>query len=297
MKINRKEWGTRVTKCLAKTQWRFCVAICCAASVARGALLLQDSFNYTNGNLAGQGPWIGYGTGTPIQVQSGNLSYPGFGLSSGSELAMNALGTNGAYSTFSSVSSGSVYCSFLLAVTGPLNNLSDGTKDFFATLGNSSGYGCALAIGLMPEGPITVTNFWMAYGSVEDVPVTSTTLSLTNTHLVVMSYNFAPGTDSNSCSFWLDPSSSTFGNATAPKPTSTVSANGGPPDPVNSVNEFTWMNANANLVVGDLSIGTTWADVTPELAEAPEPASWNFAAMGLLVLFIIRGWRNRMARR
>jgi hypothetical protein len=247
--------------------------------------LFQDSFNYTNGNLAGQGSWIGYGTGTPIQVQSGNLSYTGFGLSSGSELAMNALGTNGAYSTFSSVSSGSVYCSFLLAVTGPPNNLS--SANFFATLGNSSGYGCALALGVMAEGPITVTNFWMAYGSVEDVPVTSTTLSLTNMHLVVLSYNFAPGANSNSCSFWLDPSSSTFGNAPAPTPTATVAAMGGPPDPVSSVNEFTWLNANTNLVVGDLSIGTTWADVTP----TPEPASWNFAAAGVLLLFGMRRWR------
>jgi hypothetical protein len=248
--------------------------------VAQGTLLLQDSFNYTNGNLAGQGSWIGTGTGTPIQVQSGNLSYPGFGLSSGSELAMNALGTNSAYSLFSSVSTGSVYCSFLMEVAGPLNNLS--SANFFATLGNSSASGCSLGLNLVGA---PTTNFMLAYGSF-DVPATYNGFPLTNMHLVVLSYNFAPGTNNDSCSLWLDPSSSTFGNATAPTPTATESPSY-VPDPVSYVNEFTWLNANTNLVVGDLSIGTTWADVTP----TPEPSSWNFAAAGVLLLFGMRRWR------
>lgn len=279
MKTSRREREPRVTKCLAKARCWLWVAIFCTVNVVRGNLLLQDSFNYATGNLPGQGSWTGTGTNTPIQVQSGNLSYSGLAPSSGSELFMNGSGAS-AYSLLSStVTNGSVYSSFLLEMSGQPNNMSP--ANFFASLGNSSASGWSL--GLYPE---YYTNFMFSYGSYEG-PVGAVNLSVSNTYLVVLSYNFVPGANNDSASLWVNPSSSTFGNATAPTPTMTLSMPA-ISDPVSSIDRFTWLNPNTNVVLDELRVGTTWADVTP----TPEPSSWNFMAVGALLLFAVRRWSS-----
>jgi hypothetical protein len=242
--------------------------------------LFQDSFSYTNGNLAGQGSWTGSGTGTPIQVQSGNLSYPGLAPSSGSELFMSGSGASATSLLSSAVTNGSVYCSFLMEMSGPPNNYAN--NNFFVAFGNSSSAGCQL--GLYPQ---FYTNFMFDYGgnygaSGYESP-DNTTLSVGSTYLVVLSYNFVPGANNDSVSLWIDPSSSTFGNATAPTPTG-IRSQSSMSDPVSSIDRFIWTSANTNVVVDELRIGTTWADVTSN----PEPSSWSFVAVGALLFFAVR---------
>jgi hypothetical protein len=87
-----------------------------------GQPLLSEPFNYTTGNLATQGGWsVAQGTTAPFQVISNGLTFTGYPLS-GSDNAVSLAGNatdieQETKNIGSTLSSGSLYCSFLLNVT------------------------------------------------------------------------------------------------------------------------------------------------------------------------------------
>ena len=80
-------------------------------------LLLEENFNYTEGNLLGQGSWSASGSGTnnPILVADTSLTYPGYIDSNiGGAAKIIAFGSNNVYKTFENRYFGSVYASALI---------------------------------------------------------------------------------------------------------------------------------------------------------------------------------------
>jgi hypothetical protein len=283
-------------------------AACLLLPSAQATLLNSDGFNYTpGGNLYPNGNWNGAdGVNTSeITVGNGSLSYPGLATLSGNEASVagnqNIVGANTAI-TFASQSSGTVYVSFLLDVT----SLAGGTG------GNNQNYGMA---GMVPS---TQTS----YASSQDpcgiaiktagggntggylLEARSTTSSSSNansgtqgytlmpnqTELVVLKWDFGSKVES----LYVNPSSSTFGGTDPGTPS--VTQSGGTPANLaqfylrDGGNTLGTASESAPYLVGDVLIGTSWADVTP--VAAPEPVSSVLIGFGVLGLAISRRMRR-----
>ena len=250
---------------------------------ANATLLFQEGFDYTSGSLGGNvnpGSGLAWEPGNSgLTIGSSSLSYSGLQTLSGNELSV-AWGSSGsATNSFSNVTSGQIYYSFLLNVTTVA-----GANDYLTALnpgaaapgGSSDAIDCYLysngKLGLRTAGESTVT--------------TSTALSLDTTYMVVLEYNFATTT----ASLYLDP---TIGDS---QPTATLTLAGS--GTVSSIDDvgFKSQSTTGDFDVGNLLIGTTWADVTPEADATPEPGTLSLlgAGAGLLTLIQCRRVRGKI---
>src|SRR5215472_3326004 len=59
---------------------------------AKGALVLDEQFSYSDGNLNGQGGWTVTGGATTAIVGAGNLDFLGLDSSSGKQIQMDGAG-------------------------------------------------------------------------------------------------------------------------------------------------------------------------------------------------------------
>ena len=267
------------------------IAVAALNATASAAVNIYEPFNYSTGALQGNtntssgttangNLWQRAGTGNPpagINVTSGSLSGPselppsvGNGLTLSHSLtndgAMNRLALDQNYTT------GFVYYSFLLNVAN-LTNANNTTGAFFLSLNNSADVsqtnnptvvpgkiqiridptdGTKYNLGVMGNGAIAVgSSGWAA-----------TQLDPATTQFIVAAAN--PLT--KVFNLWVNPSPSSFGLATAPAVTSTIT------------DATTWSGNNIqsllvrqNLLLPDLTLdelraGSSWGDVTPTLS-------------------------------
>lgn len=87
---------------------------------------------------------------------------------------------------------------------------------------------------------------------------------------VVLEYEAVPGTLNDLARLWINPNPSTFGTGSYPTPDVIVGDASHTPTSdadLTTINSFVLLNRNAttptSMVVDELRIGTTWADVTP----------------------------------
>ena len=107
-----------------KKTFTFLLLILLAASVVSAQRLLTEDFNYATGALTAVsgGNWTPFaGTAKPIQVINANLTYSGYVTNpspTNGAVLLDTAKSNGenAYAKFSTVSSNTVYCTFLLDV-------------------------------------------------------------------------------------------------------------------------------------------------------------------------------------
>ena len=123
----------------------YCLLILFTVSVSSWSQLLLEPFNYTPNATLGlgaqsNGAWLISNTGDSILVDNTSLSYAGLAASTGNKVKFDGSGTD-YYTNFTSQTTGSIYCSFILNVS----NLS--------TLNNTGGY----FAGLIESG--STTNF------------------------------------------------------------------------------------------------------------------------------------------
>ena len=95
---------------------------------ASASLLYSEAFNYSAGNLVGNGGWSGAAS-TGLQVVSGNLTYPGLPDQGGNELEIVNGAAQTAYATFANQTSGQIYYSFLFDPTAV-----DSANNYFTAL-------------------------------------------------------------------------------------------------------------------------------------------------------------------
>lgn len=253
-------------------------AVCLLLPGAHATLLFSEGFNYTAGsNLGGNvnpGSGVAWSGGnSQLQIGSGTLSYPSFPGYAGNELKYTS-GPSAVTSTniYAPVTSGSIYYSFLIdATTLPTANnyitsLNNGTAP------NGSTDAMAIYVGALGSGwkiGVRNGNSGAAYES--------TVLQLNTTYMVVTELTFG---STPTVSLYLDPITG------QPQPgTASATQNGTVAVPAVDDVGFKAQSSTAAgaFLIDDLTIGTTWADVT-----VPEPSVLALAGIGVVGLIWFR---------
>jgi len=242
----------------------FLAGVCLTALATQpvhGVLLFQDGFNYpTGGVLASNTPWNGSG-GSALRIAEGSLFYsilrnttpPGGSVSVGQGYASVACIN---FTNFP-VTSGSVYCSFLLNVS----TLPTRTTLVAALLPGGS------TAADSPHDPLDlsikkITNgfgFTLNHTGLDPVS-TSTALPTNTTHLIVIKYTFG---NYGHVYLYIDP---TPGD---PEPATPAAKEGGDDDGTDAPNlqvlllSGTGASSQGAYLIDTLRIGTGWSSVTP----------------------------------
>lgn len=233
-------------------------------------VILTENFDYTTGAaLTANGYTAHSGAGTnAISVSSPGLTYTGSTVSNIGGAASLVSSGEDINKTFTTVTSGSVYASFLLNVSA-----AQAAGDYFIhfgsnpfTTGNlfartfikSSGSGYVMGI--------SKTNTPTAVYS-------NTVMNFNQTYQVVIKYTInTPATTDDIVAIFIEP---TLGAA---EPTPTVVGTAGGTDLVAGIGAIALRQGNsanaATLKVDGLIVGNTWASVTP-LAILPPALSFN----------------------
>ena len=179
-----------------------------------------DGIEYTVGQgLQTQSGWTAVNTGDDLLIATGNLFYPGLKTPIGNKITFAGSGID-ASKAFTDQTSGTVYYSFLMKVTG-LGSLNATGGYFTGLASNSTNFGATVWTGLDGEGykiginPRTSTTTNMVW--------VSGTQELNSTVFVVVSYEIIDGTGNDIVNIWVNPSSSHLKTGTAPTPSATVS--------------------------------------------------------------------------
>ncbi|HYA78924.1 MAG TPA: PEP-CTERM sorting domain-containing protein [Candidatus Nitrosopolaris sp.] len=267
---------------------------CLAFQSVHAQLLFSEPFNYTPGSgIAGlvnpgvspsytSSAWTG-GNSSELQIGSSQLTYPGLQEAAGNDLVYTSSGSSStSYNTYSAVTSGSVYYSFLIDCTtlptaneyitalNPGTTTPGGSSDDLSTYVGASGSGWKIGVRTTGGGS------GAAYSSA---------LTLNTTYFVVEELTLGSAPVAN---IYLDPvpGASQPGTPTATQSTATA---------INSVDDVGFkvqsVTTTGDFIIDNLLIGETWADVTPE--SVPEPSTFVLAGLGLLGLAA----RLRRARR
>ncbi len=229
-------------------------------------VILTENFNYTTGSaLTTNGYTAHSGAGTnAISVVSPGLTYTGSTVSNiGGAASLTTTGED-INKTFTSVTSGSVYASFLLNVSA-----AQATGDYFFHFGinpfattnllartfvKSSGAGYVMGI---------------SKGSTPAAVYSSTVLNFNQTYQVVVKYTInTPGTTDDLVAIYIEP---TLGAA---EPVASVVGTAGGTDVssagIGSIALRQGSAANAaTLKVDGLIVGNTWSSVTPAAVIPP----------------------------
>jgi hypothetical protein len=262
-------------------------AVCFSLQTAHATLLFSEAFNYTaGGNLGGNvnpGNSTAWSSGnSAMTIGSGNLTYSGLPDQGGNELSLTWGGGSAGtiYNTYANQTSGNIYYSFLLDVTtlptaqSYLTSLNPGTST-----PNGSSDAITMYFGTVTGGG--AFKFGVRGGGASTVFTTST-YNANTTYLVVLGYNNIGGAASGNLNLWINP---VLGNNSAPgadltlTPTTVATA-------IDDVGFKVQSTPQGAFLIDNLLIGTQWSDVTP--ANVPEPATFVFAALGLLGGFMLR---------
>jgi hypothetical protein len=252
---------------------------CMLFQSAQATLLFSEAFNYSPGNLVGNGAWTG-GASTGQQIVSGNLTYtstPSLQEDlSGNELEIINGAAQTSIATFATQTSGQIYYSFLFNATAvnSANNYFTAMNPGATTPGGSAD---AIDAYYYSSGKIEVRA-----AAQSATAGTGTALTPGTTYLIVEEIDLTAKT----ASLWIDPASSSFGTLTPPTAIATLS--GLTATAIDNVGFKSQTAAGGPFYIDNLLVGTTWADVTP----TPEPTTCVLGGLGLLGLVLVRRIRR-----
>ena len=216
---------------------------------SRAALLIDDPFNYTVGNLNGQGTWSSSGSVPDIQVAAGNLSVAGLVASSGNKISYTGTGRN-SYKTFSGPASGTIYFSFILRPT-----VAPAAASLFASL-NSSSTTKRECIHLGADGRLGLSH------NAGTVTYGGSALTVGTDYLVVGSLEIVAGSANDIYRLWINPPATTFESNAPPAHDVQMTSTG---DTTFTTARF-YFQRDVNIAgvdADELRVGVSWAEVTP----------------------------------
>jgi hypothetical protein len=271
--------STKISRC-----WIAAGLVCASAVTARAQLVFGDAFNYTPGiglvnqvNPGNSIAWTG-GNNAELQIGSSQLTYSGLLEQPGNELVYTSLGSGStSYNTYSAVTSGSIYYSFLIDCT-TLPTANQYISALNAGVATPSGSSDAMALYVGASGTGWKMGVRTTGGG--SGAVYSSMLSLNQTYLMVgeLTLGSAP-----SVSLFVDPTPG--GSQPAANATQTTAT------AINSVDDIGFKVQTAtttgNFDIGPILIGQSWASVTPALA-TPEPSTFVLLGGSLLAAWQLR---------
>ena len=199
-------------------------------SCLNAQVLFSDDFNYTSGNLVGQGGWVTIGSSvtTPIQVLNTSLNYSGYvnGSGIGGSVVINSSGEDDQHYFNDSVNSGSIYAAFLVNVTSSPSV----TGDYFILLGDGGSVNWYERVQIRSS----ATNGF-DFGILKTSTANSGSIAWSNqqlsfgkTYLIVSEYTFNTGSTADDVvSLFINP------DLSGPEPTPTITTTAGNDFPFN----------------------------------------------------------------
>ena len=176
------------------------------------AIPYEDSFNYSEASLSGQGKWQSLYSGDDIMVVEGNLSYNGV-ASTGKKISYSGSGKE-SFLQIDPIQNGSTYVSFWLNVND-ISAVTDSDGGYFALFGSegtsTSPINFESRIWLKPAPAPASANstanetpqYNLSFSSASSNPdYIQTGLNVGETYLIVMSYNSTSGEILG----WINPS-------------------------------------------------------------------------------------------
>lgn len=245
---------------------------------AFGALLFQDSFEYSVGEDLGSGT-SGTNWANPksnITIVPGSLSYSGLQSSSGNRVSVNGGTSNldGARTgagAWAPQTNGTLFLSFLLKLNGtngitasgngvPVLNISQASSvsQQLVSVNLLNGSGVKLGVVKYPSSSTPVSSEFFSSGAGADLVADGTT-----TYLIVARYEWLAGAGNDVVTVWVNPGDLGEVEDVANR-VSTASGNDG------SANAGRlYINRGPNLDIDELRIGQSWAEVTPTGGSGP----------------------------
>ncbi len=232
------------------------------SSDARATLYLEEGFNYSTGNLST--PWTAGGTG--IQVANPNLTLAGLNDTSpsGNKLTVTsgASRTQGRNFTATPITSGTVYCSFLIQCT-TLPTASQYVIGLVKTNTLLSGSADPIILYVTPN---SSSGFCFKINHSGNNQTATNVLTANALYFVVLKYTFGGG---GKADLFFDTAAASSEPVT---PNATVGPVGSDPTDLTVVsikaqsatNQGTWD-------IDTIRVGSTWADVTPSSAPVTTP--------------------------
>lgn len=278
-----------------------------AAPIAHATLLLNEQFNYTPGQtLATAEPaWtqftVASGSSNHIDTHATNLSVGGLAASTGGSISLQGAGSGNNH-TFAAQTSGTVFFSFALQVTSLTGFTTTSASSFVslqATGNSTANKGAGIFMAPVINSGVTTgytLNINKLNNAITGGSPSNITLQAGTTYFIVGSYQIVSGSGNDTVSLWVAPASSSFG---ATSPAASVSVTSGTDLATTSglnniiIQQMTGSALLPSLLIDELRVGTTWADVTP-VAAIPEPSSAAALIGGLAIGFA--GLRRRSRR-
>ena len=236
-------------------------------------LLLEENFDYPAGDTLLNHGWNITGTSTvnPVTVASPGLSYVGYpssGIGNAALLTTTGQDVNKQYTD--SVTSGSVYASFMVNVTSAQT-----PGDYFLHLGvnptNTFDFFARTFVRLAANGNLT---FGISKSSTTSNPAAYSDSIYTTgtTYLLVVKYALNDGLANDTINLFINPAIS----GTEPAPNLTVATTQTDAVSLGTVNLRQGSSSNAaNVIVDGIRVSTFWSDIVPV-----ELVSFNASANG-----------------
>ncbi|MDI6803356.1 MAG: FlgD immunoglobulin-like domain containing protein [Bacteroidota bacterium] len=228
------------------------------STTAWGQLITFDNFNYTDNSLLTDNGWTAHsGSGTnPVTVGASNgLTYSGYsgltgvtGAVEGSAARLVNTGED-VSKLFTTVSSGTIYYSFLVNVT-------TGTAGYFLHLGNSA-TSFAARIYVKPSVTSGKINFGISNTSTASYSATPTDFNTSTTYLIIVKYDVST---TGSASLWVKASGVPATELDAGTQEHTTSGTGQATIERICLRQY---DANQRIVVDGIRVGPSWATVFP----------------------------------
>jgi len=220
-------------------------------------LLLEENFDYPEGDLLTDHGWVAHSGGgsNPITVVSPGLTFPGQpGSGVGNAALIDNTGED-VHKLFTSVTTGAVYTSFMVQVT-----TADAAGYFlhYATNPHTTGYRARVWV----NSSVLLLEFGLSFGSSGQV-YTGFNYATDETYLLIVKYEIIAGADNDLVSLYI------FDSATPPTITEPAVPTLGP-FPAGGTSEiepgsinFRQFLATQDIIVDGILVGSDWVVVTP----------------------------------
>jgi hypothetical protein len=234
-----------------------------AGQIAQAELVLDESFNYADGELDGQGGWTISGGTAPATVEAGNLEVSGLPASTGKRIQMDGDGGtftrgDGAGTLDATINGNAVYFSYILHLTDVDSYTT--TYETISEVSIAGNFLCVIQMKDNGNGKVKFATRRAAGGS-PTAGSSNPTPYATNAAIFIVGKLEVNNGGNDIAKLWVDPDASTFGAASDPVTDATSTSGGSDPANGAAFGGFRF-TAGIGAEVDSLRIGQTWAEVT-----------------------------------